>query len=109
DRSNIAGAGINMAQRVMDCGDAGHILLSKRAADDLTHDGRWRPQLHELGECFVKHGVSVFVVNLYTSEVGNPQLPEKIKLARQKQAVTTLRRRGVLMGAAILLTALIAL
>src|SRR5437899_3463855 len=59
DRSNIAGAGINMAQRIMDCGDAGHILLSKRAADDLAQDGRWQPQLHELGECAVKHGVGL--------------------------------------------------
>src|SRR5436853_4718291 len=80
DRSNVAGAGINMAQRVMDCGDAGHILLSKRVGDDLAQDGRWRPQLHELGECAVKHGVGVFVVNLYTDKIGNPQLPEKIKV-----------------------------
>ncbi len=109
DRSNIAGAGINMAQRIMDCGDAGHILLSKRVADDLAQDGRWRPQLHELGECAVKHGVGVFVVNLYTDKIGNPRLPEKIKLARQKQAAATLRRRSVLMGAAILLAAVLAL
>src|SRR5437879_1881010 len=65
DRSNIAGAGINMAQRIMDCGDAGHILLSKRIADGLAQDGRWRPQLHDLGECPVKHGVKIDVVNLY--------------------------------------------
>jgi TolB-like protein/class 3 adenylate cyclase/Flp pilus assembly protein TadD len=109
DRSNIAGAGINMAQRVMDCGDAGHILLSKRAADDLAQDGRWRPQLHELGECAVKHGVGVFVVNLYTDKIGNPRLPEKIKLARQEQAAATFRRRSVLMGAAVLLAAVLAL
>src|SRR6266446_428077 len=57
DRSNIAGAGINMAQRIMDCGDAGHILLSKRAADDLAHSRQWRPYLHELGEYTLKHGV----------------------------------------------------
>src|SRR6266403_3794583 len=93
DRSNIAGAGINMAQRVMDCGDAGHILLSKRVADDLAQDGRWRPQLHDLGECSVKHGVGVFVINLYNEKIGNPQLPWKIKLTRQEQAAATLRRR----------------
>ncbi len=86
DRSNIAGAGINIAQRVMDCGDAGHILLSKRVADDLAQDGWWRPQLHDLGECAVKHGVGVSVVNLYTDKVGNPQLPEKVKVAQQEQA-----------------------
>jgi Lrp/AsnC family leucine-responsive transcriptional regulator len=91
DRSNIAGAGINIAQRVMDCGDAGHILLSKRVADDLAQDGWWRPQLHDLGECAVKHGVGVFVVNLYSDKVGNPQLPEKIKVAQQEQAAAASR------------------
>src|SRR2546423_6508267 len=75
DRSNVAGAGINTAQRVMDCGDAGHILLSKRAADDLAQDGKWRPRLHELGEGAVTHGMPMSVVNLYTDRVGNPQLP----------------------------------
>src|SRR5262252_6407487 len=77
EQANIAGAGINMAQRVMDCGDAGHILLSKRVADDLEQYPRWRPILHNLGDCEVKHGVSVSVVNLYTDDVGNTQLPEK--------------------------------
>jgi len=86
DRSNIAGAGINVAQRVMDCGDAGHILLSKRVADDLAQDRWWHPYFHDLGECPMKHGVSVFVVNLYTDKVGNPQLPEKIKAAQEEQA-----------------------
>jgi TolB-like protein len=76
-RANIAGVGINMAQRVMDCGDAGHILLSKHVADDLEQDDRWRPLLHDLGTCEVKHGVSVGVTNLYSDEVGNPQLPKK--------------------------------
>ena len=109
DQSNIAGAGINMAQRIMDCGDAGHILLSKRAADDLAQDGRWRPQLHELGECFVKHGLGVNVVNFYTPEVGNPQLPEKIKLSRKEQAAARLRRTILLAGAAVVLAMLIGL
>lgn len=108
DRSNVAGAGINMAQRVMDCGDAGHILLSKRVADDLAQDGRWRPQLHDLGECSVKHGVGMSIVNLYTDSLGNPQLPEKIKLARQEQAATALRRRSLFAGATVLLAGLIA-
>ena len=83
DRSNIAGAGINMAQRVMDCGDAGHILLSRRVAGDLEQYGQWQACLHDLGECEVKHGVRVHVVNLYTEEVGNPELPEKFKTAQQ--------------------------
>src|SRR5438093_11148429 len=65
EQANIAGAGINVAQRVMDCGDAGHILLSKRVADDLEQYPQWRSQLHELGECEVKHGLRVGVVNLY--------------------------------------------
>lgn len=79
DRSNVAGAGINMAQRIMDCGDAGHILLSKRVAEDLAQYRQWKAQLHDLGECQVKHSVAVSVVNLYTDEVGNPQVPEKFK------------------------------
>ena len=83
-RSNIAGAGITIAQRVMDCGDAGHILLSKRVADDLAHYSQWQPHLHDLGECEVKHGVKIGLVNLHTAEVGNPALPKK--LVEQKQS-----------------------
>src|SRR5437762_713577 len=79
ERANITGAGINLAQRVMDCGDAGHILLSKHVADDLEQYPRWRPHLHDLGECEVKHGVRVSVVNLYTDELGNSELPDKFK------------------------------
>jgi TolB-like protein/tetratricopeptide (TPR) repeat protein/class 3 adenylate cyclase len=79
ERSNIAGAGITMAQRVMDCGDAGHILLSKRIADDLAQYSQWRPYLHDLGECEVKHGTRIGIVNLHTGELGNPALPEKLK------------------------------
>ena len=77
DRSNVAGAGMDTAQRVMDCGDAGHILLSKRVADDLVPFPRWRPHLHELGECEVKHGRKLGLVNFYTDEIGNPELPQK--------------------------------
>jgi TolB-like protein/class 3 adenylate cyclase/Tfp pilus assembly protein PilF len=83
-RANIAGAGINVAQRVMDCGDAGHILLSKHVAEDLEQYGHWNRHLHDLGQCEVKHGVSVSVVNLYTEELGNPELPEKLRRARRK-------------------------
>ena len=86
DRSNVAGAGINMAQRVMECGDAGHILLSKRVADDLAPFGHWRPQLHDLGDCEVKHGENVFLVNFYNEKIGNRQLPQKLKRARQLPA-----------------------
>src|SRR5947209_16933409 len=68
---NLAGTGLNVAQRVMDCGDAGHILLSKRVADDLGEYERWRPLIHDLGDCEVKHGARVSVVNLHTNEVGN--------------------------------------
>src|SRR6476620_3269308 len=77
NRPNLAGAGINIAQRVMDCGDGGHILLSKHAAEDLEEYEQWRPLLHDLGTCEVKHGVRVSVTNLYSDEVGNPQLPKK--------------------------------
>src|SRR6476646_5922408 len=78
-RQNIAGAGINFAQRVMDCGDAGHILVSKHVAEDLEHYPRWQPFLHPLGECEVKHGMRVAIANLVSDEVGNPQLPGKFR------------------------------
>jgi TolB-like protein/class 3 adenylate cyclase/Tfp pilus assembly protein PilF len=79
DRANVAGAGINMAQRVMDCGDAGHILLSKRVADDLEQFKYWRPHLYHLGECEVKHGEKIDITNLFTAELGNRELPERFK------------------------------
>src|SRR5437867_7673782 len=82
EQANIAGAGINIAQRVMDCGDAGHILLSQHVAEDLEQYPQWRSHLHDLGECEVKHGVRVHAVNFYTDEVGNPEVPEKFKTAR---------------------------
>src|SRR5213595_4169348 len=81
ERTNVAGAGINLAQRVMDCGDGGHILLSKHVAEDLEQYPHWQPYLHELGECEVKHGVRVSVVNLYTEELGSSAVPEKLKAA----------------------------
>src|SRR5438876_2639550 len=81
-KANLAGAGINTAQRVMDCGDAGHILLSKHVAEDIEEYPHWQPHLHELGECEVKHGVRLSLVNLYTEELGNPAVPEKLKAAR---------------------------
>src|SRR5246127_2905256 len=71
EQSNIAGAGINIAQRVMDCGDVGHILVSKHVAEDLEHYPRWQPYLHPLGDCEVKHGARVSIVNLYTNDAGN--------------------------------------
>jgi adenylate cyclase len=79
EQINIAGAGINIAQRVMDCGDEGHILVSKRVADDLEQYARWRHLLHDLGTCEVKHGVTLALVNLYSDEIGNPGLPKKFK------------------------------
>ena len=84
DRSNVAGAGINMAQRVMDCGDAGHILLSKRVAEDLAPFGQWRSQLHELGEVELKHGDTIFLVNFYNDKIGNRQLPQRLRRTRQE-------------------------
>jgi TolB-like protein/class 3 adenylate cyclase/Tfp pilus assembly protein PilF len=85
DRSNVAGAGINLAQRVMDCGDAGHILLSKHVADDLEQYRQWRSHLHDLGECEVKHDVRLHVVNLYTDELGNREPPEKFQKTKEAQ------------------------
>jgi TolB-like protein/Tfp pilus assembly protein PilF len=82
ERENIAGVGINIAQRVMDCGDAGHILVSKRVADDLAQQRRWQPYLHELGDVEVKHGVIVSLVNLYAETIGNPAPPARIGKVR---------------------------
>ena len=86
ERANAAGAGMNIAKRVMDCGDGGHILLSKHVAEDLEQYPHWQPLLHDLGECEVKHGVRVSVVNLYTPELGNSAVPEKLKAARAAAA-----------------------
>ena len=83
DRTNIAGAGINIAQRVMDCGDAGHILLSKHVAEDLTEYRHWRAHLHDLGECEVKYGLRLHLFNLYKNGLGNPQIPEKLRRGRR--------------------------
>ena len=89
-RTNLAGAGINLAQRVMDCGDAGHILLSQRVAEDLMQYRQWAPRLHDLGECEVKHGVRLHLVNLYAEQLGNAALPEKFRssMATQDAAAT---------------------
>src|SRR5438105_5786723 len=92
--ANLAGAGLNMAQRVMACGDAGHILVSKHVAEDLEEYEHWRPLLHDLGTCEVKHGMRVGIANLYADQVGNPQLPKKFQAlkkrsARLRWAVTT--------------------
>jgi len=89
DTTSVAGAGINMCQRVMDCGDAGHILVSKHVAEDLEQYAHWKPYLHDLGECEVKHGVRVSVVNLYTDELGNPEPPEKFKQLRGKKKMAS--------------------
>ena len=86
EQGNIAGAGINVAERVMDCGDAGHILLSQHVADDLEQYPRWRPYLHDLGTVEVKHGVRVNVANLYSDEVGNPRLPSKLQAVKRHRA-----------------------
>src|SRR5437899_4842714 len=83
--ANLAGAGLNMAQRVMDCGDAGHILLSKHVAEDLEEYQRWRPFLHDLGSCEVKHGVRVSVVNLYDDQFGNAKLPRRFETVQKRR------------------------
>jgi hypothetical protein len=101
-RANVAGAGINMAQRVMDCGDAGHILLSKHVAEDLEQYGHWNPHLHDLGQCEVKHGVRVHVVNLYTPDLGNPAVPEKLRVS-QRDAAKKNMARWATVGTAVLL------
>src|SRR5438874_1336782 len=105
--SNIAGAGINVAQRVMDCGDAGHVLISKHMAEDLEQYGHWKRHLHDLGECEVKHGVRVSVANLYTENLGNPEVPQKFRQARKAIApvVREKKGRGWLIAASVVLIA----
>src|SRR5437764_1951834 len=98
ERANLAGAGLNMAQRMMDCGDAGHILLSKHVAEDLEEYEQWRPLLHDLGACEVKHGVRVSVVNLYAEQFGNATLPRKFKAVQKRR----MRVRWTVMTAALL-------
>jgi TolB-like protein/class 3 adenylate cyclase len=107
DRSNVAGAGINIAQRVMDCGDAGHILLSKRVAEDLAQYRHWQANLHDLGECEVKHGEMLSLVNLYTDEIGNPRVPARFKSNTHAQhpatSVAPTRLRNGLIAVFVLL------
>ena len=115
-RANIAGAGINIAQRVMDCGDAEHILLSKHVAEDLEQLGHWKKHLHDLGKAEVKHGAHVSVVNLYTEELGNPEVPQKFLQARHKTAAAVpvaaekpRRSRSWIIAAAVIIVAALAL
>jgi eukaryotic-like serine/threonine-protein kinase len=104
EQANIAGAGVNIAQRVMDCGDAGHVLLSKRVADDLEQYPRWKPCLHELGECEVKHGARLQIVNLYSDDVGNRAVPHKFRHAKAARA----RKRWKIAVPVLLVTLLVA-
>ena len=106
ERANVAGAGINIAQRVMDCGDAGHILISKHVAEDLQHYPEFRPYLHDIGECAVKHGETISIVNLYTPELGNPS-PPRLKGA-ETQMRSRRRRNTLLLGAAGLVALIVA-
>ena len=109
-RENISGVGINIARRVMDCGDAGHILVSKRFADDLAQHRRWQPYLHGLGDVEVKHGVVVSLVNLYAETIGNPAPPACVAGARRTEPPATTRKGfspvalAVFIIAALLLT-----
>jgi TolB-like protein/Tfp pilus assembly protein PilF len=91
---NVAGGGINIAQRVMDCGDAGHILISKTVADVLDQVSTWKTALHDLGEAEVKHGVRVHLYNLYTDEAGNRELPQKLRTAQTTAAKTEAGRQN---------------
>src|SRR5246127_4126937 len=103
EQANIAGAGITVAQRIMDCGDAGHILVSKHAAEDLEQYDEWQPYLHDIGQVEIKHGERLHVVNFYSHGVGNPALPRKFEAAKRPAPAT---RRNYL-AAAIAITALI--
>src|SRR6476660_8796846 len=96
EQANLAGAGINIAHRVMNCGDAGHILLSRHVAEDLEEYPRWWAYLHDLGESEVKHGVCIGLANLYDSEIGNAQLPKKLQAVRKHR--THMRWAAVAIG-----------
>ena len=108
DKTNIVGSGINVAQRVLDCGDAGHILLSAHIAEDLAEYRHWQPCLHDLGECEVKHGLRLHLFNLYKDGLGNPQVPEKLKRRMWKQGpvLTPLRWPKLLLGTALIVSVL---
>ena len=106
EQATMAGAGINFAQRVMDCGDAGHILLSKRVTDDLEQYPRWRPLLHDLGECEVKHGHKISVVNFYSDELGNRERPQKFKAGRESKSSRT-RTYGIVLVSVLALALLL--
>src|SRR5213596_1965406 len=103
ERANLAGAGLNTAQRVMDCGDAGHILLSKHVAEDLEEYEKWQPFLHDLGSCEVKHGVRVSVVNLYDDQFGNAKLPRRFETVQKRRR----RLRWAATAAALLALAVV--
>ena len=109
ERANLAGAGINIAQRVMDCGDAGHILVSKHVAEDLEHYPRWQPYLHDLGECEVKHAVRISVVNFYTNGAGNSAVPEKFRSAQPVVAAPQPKRASPVFAVGLGIAALAAL
>ena len=102
-QANLTGAGLNLAHRAMECGDAGHILLSKHVAEDLEEYEEWRPRLHDLGTCEVKHGVRIGIANLHDSEVGNPQLPKKLQAVKKHRT----RVRWAEMAVALLMLAAI--
>jgi predicted aspartyl protease len=109
-RANVAGAGINMAQRLMDCGEAGHILLSKRVAEDLEQFKHWRPHLYHLGECEVKHGDKIEIVNLFTAELGNSERPKRLTTPAQKTEFVPLpRERAPWRKPALIIAACIAI
>ena len=116
DTPNVVGAGINVAQRIMDCGDAGHILLSKHVADDLVHYRHWQPYLHDLGEYEVKHGLRLAIVNLYKDGVGNPSVPEKLQRRKRwkqsaqvtiKPVTAPSRLKPILVALILLIAALV--
>ncbi len=110
EQANIAGAGINIAQRIMDCGDAGHILISKHAAEDLEQYDQWQPYLHDLGECEAKHGERLHAVNFYNNEIGNPAVPTKfgrnVIAEAKSSAATGNRRYSIVVMAIVALTIL---
>jgi class 3 adenylate cyclase len=108
EKTNIAGPGINVAQRVLDCGDAEHILLSAHVAEDLCQYRHWQPYLHDLGECEVKYGLRLHLFNLYKDGLGNPQVPEKLRRGRRRpgSAISAPRWPKAALSIAVLVAAI---
>ena len=77
-------------------------FFRKRVADDLAQYRQWSSHLHDLGECEVKHDVRLHLVNLFTAELGNPEVPQKLLRQAKGQTAPAVGRRGEELWIAVL-------